>query len=309
MSARVLLVEAGYPSMSAVLPISIVIRSKNDAALIGETLSAVHRQRYAGAWEVIHIDSGSTDATLDIIRSFGPRKLIEIPAEEYVPGVVLNRGMRESVSPWVIFLNSDCAPTSDQWLSEMMAAAESAPRTGAVFGRQAPRPDCQAVYAHDYDRCFGSSREAQHWEHFFSMANSAVRREAWEEQPFREDLQYSEDDEWSRRLIGSGWSIAYAPAAAVMHSHNYTLRQAFRRSYGEAYALAALDSVSASHYNLPRTLASAAREGLRDLSYCLRRGRLTEWPHALAVRAWQRTGKFRGFREGWAHYHLKSSAR
>jgi rhamnosyltransferase len=287
--------------------ISIVIRSKNDAALIGSTLAAVHRQEYAGKVEIIHIDSGSTDPTMDIITSFRPHKIMQIKAEEYVPGVVLNRGMRESTSPWVIFLNSDCTPLDVHWLGSLLTAATADPETGAVFGRQVPRPDCQAVYAHDYDRCFGAGREAPSWGHFFSMANSAVRRVAWEEQPFREDLQYSEDDEWSRRLLQHGWKIAYAPAAAVLHSHNYTLPQAFRRSYGEAYALAALDAVSASHYNLPRTLATGAREGLRDLAYCLRRGRLAEWPHALAVRAWQRTGKFQGFRAGWAHYQTKAS--
>jgi rhamnosyltransferase len=288
--------------MSNPAAISIVIRSKNDAALIGSTLAAVHRQVYAGPVEIIHIDSGSTDPTVDIIRSFQPHKIIQIKAEEYVPGVVLNRGMREAGSSWVIFLNSDCTPLNENWLAEMMGTAQRTPDAGAVYGRQVPRPDCQAVYAHDYDRCFGAARDAQDWEHFFSMANSAVRRAAWEELPFREDLQYSEDDEWSRRLIQHGWDIAYAEGAPVLHSHNYTLPQAFRRSYGEAYALAALDAVSANHYNLPRILAGGARESLRDLAYCLRRGRLAEWPHALAVRAWQRTGRFQGFRAGWAHY-------
>jgi rhamnosyltransferase len=261
---------------------------------------------YAGKVEIIHFDSGSTDPTMNIIASFRPHKILQIAAEEYVPGVVLNRGMRESASPWVIFLNSDCTPLNDDWLASMVAEAETTSETGAIFGRQVPRPDCQAVYAHDYDRCFGTSRESPQWDHFFSMANSAVRRTAWEKQPFREDLQYSEDDEWSRRLIRHGWKIAYAETAAVMHSHNYTLRQAFRRSYGEAYALAALEAIEESHYNLPRTLAGAAREGVRDLSYCLRRGRLAEWPHALAVRAWQRAGKFQGFRAGWAHYQPKA---
>ena len=67
---------------------------------------------------MIHIDSGSTDATVDTIRLFHPQKLIQIEAHEYVPGVVLNRGMREASSPWVIFLNSDCTPVNHRWLSE-----------------------------------------------------------------------------------------------------------------------------------------------------------------------------------------------
>ncbi len=176
------------------------------------------------------------------------------------------------------------------------------PRAGAIFGRQVPRPDCQAVYAHDYDRCFGVPRESAHWEHFFSMASSAVRRRAWEEQPFREDLQYSEDDEWSRRLMRNGIEVVYAEKSVVTHSHNYTLPQAYKRSYGESYALAAVDTVQADHYTLPESLAAGMKDGLRDLSYCLRTGQLAQWPHALAVRAWQRAGKLRGFRDGWRRY-------
>ena len=289
--------------MSSSEPVSIVMRSKNDATLIGATLRAVHAQDYPAGFELIHIDSGSTDGTLDIIRSFHPAQLIEIKAEDYVPGTVLNRGMRAARSPWVVFLNSDCGPVDTHWLSELVHVARSAERAGAAFGRQIPRRDCQAVYAHDYDRCFSHARESGQWDHFFSMANSIVRRDVWEAEPFREDLQYSEDDEWSRRLIAKGWGVLYAPEAAVFHSHNYTLRQAFRRAYGEAFALAAIETVPADRYSLLRTVAAGGlREWVRDFGYCRRMQRLAEWPHALGVRLAQRLGKVRGFRSGWARY-------
>jgi rhamnosyltransferase len=284
-------------------PVSVVVRSKNDGALIGATLRGIMAQHYPGALELIHIDSGSTDKTVEIIREFNPARLIQIRADEYVPGVVLNRGMREARSRWVVFLNSDCEPANPRWLSELLAAAQSDPANGAAFGRQIPRRDCAAVYAHDYERCFGPGRETAQWDHFFSMANSVVNRAAWEEHPFREDLQYSEDDEWSRRLVARGWRIAYAEKAGVFHSHNYTLAQAFRRCYGEGFALAALDSVDERTHNLFRTvLAGVARESLRDFRYCARAGLLDEWPRAVAVRTAQRLGKLKGFRSGWSHY-------
>jgi rhamnosyltransferase len=280
--------------------VSIVMRSKNDAPLIGATLRGVRAQSFPGRVELVHIDSGSTDDTLGIIRSFEPAKLIQIQPHEYVPGLVLNRGMRETSAPWVVFLNSDCEPLDERWLAELLAVALSSPKTGAAFGRQIPRPNCQAVYAHDYERCFGLERESKQWDHFFSMANSVVRREAWSEQPFREDLQYSEDDEWSRRLIKNGWKIAYAEAAAVIHSHNYTLREAHRRSYGEAFALAALEGVREGHYGFLRTVvAGGARQAMGDFRYCLRERRGAEWPRALTVRIAQRLGKLHGFRDGW----------
>jgi len=283
--------------------VSNVMRSKNDGALIGATLRGIRAQNFPGRVELIHIDSGSTDNTLEIIRSFEPAKLILIKPEDYVPGVVLNRGMREASEPWVVFLNSDCEPADACWLSELLAKAHCSPQAGAAFGRQIPRPDCQAVYAHDYERCFGPERASKQWDHFFSMANSVVRREAWEAQQFREDLQYSEDDEWSRRLGANGWKIAYAEDATVIHSHNYTLGEARRRSYGEAFALAALEGASENHYSFLRTvIAGSALQAIGDFRYCLRQRRGGEWPRAVGVRVAQRLGKLRGFRDGWRRY-------
>jgi len=292
------------PSTSTSHPrVSVVVRSKNDGALIGATLRGILAQGYPGGVELIHIDSGSTDDTVEIIRSFNPAKLIQIRAEDYVPGVVLNRGMREASSQYVVFVNSDCEPCNPLWLSELLTCVQADSGNGAAFGRQIPRPDCQAVYAHDYERSFGPTRESGQWDHFFSMANSVVNRSAWEQEPFREDLQYSEDDEWSRRLIKCGWKVPYAEQAAVFHSHNYTLAQAYKRCYGEAFALAALDCVDGNTINLFRTvLAGVARESLRDLRYCLANRRLREWPHAVAVRTAQRLGKLKGFRKGWVRY-------
>ncbi len=88
------------------------MRSKNDGPLIGAALRAVYGQDYPGGVELVHIDSGSTDGTLDAIRATKPHKLIEIRPEEYVPGVVLNRGMREAQGEWVVFLNSDGEPAN-----------------------------------------------------------------------------------------------------------------------------------------------------------------------------------------------------
>ena len=289
-------------------PISVVMRSMNDGPLIGATLKGVYAQDYRGGVELIHIDSGSTDETVPIIQSTTPRKLIQILPKEYIPGVVLNRGMRESQGEWVVFLNSDGEPANPQWLSELLAAAQSLPKVGTAFSRQIPRPDCQAVYAHDYDRCFGPNRESRHWEHFFSMVSCIVNRQAWEEQPFREDLQYAEDDEWSRRLKANGWGVVFAEQSLAIHSHNYTLKQAYKRGYGDTFALAATSATPVRNYNLHYTVGiGALRDSYKDLQYCLKEGRLLEWPHALAVRIAQRMGKLDGYRAGWNHYQREQS--
>jgi len=129
-----------------------------------------------------------------------------------------------------------------------------------VFGRQIPRPDCLAPFARDYDRCFGPQRESVHWDHFFSMVSSGLRRDAWSRRGFIETMQYSEDDEYTRWCRAHGYQIRYVPDSVVMHSHNYTPRQAFKRSFGEAWALAAVseESPGAAH-DSPRRRRLAAR--------------------------------------------------
>ena len=281
------------------------MRSMNDGPLIGATLKKVYEQDCPGGVQVIHIDSGSKDKTVEIIRSTYPFKLIQILPSEYVPGIVLNRGMRESEGEWVVFLNSDGEPANGQWLSELLAAAQSQPHVGTAFSRQIPRSDCQAVYAHDYDRCFGPERDSVHWDHFFSMVSCVVNRRAWEEQPFREDLQYAEDDEWSRRLKANGWGLVFADKSIAIHSHNYTLKQAYKRAYGDCFANAATKAQTVPRLKDfgPGLVLSVLRDAARDWAWCRREGRLLEWPHAVGVRTAQRLGKTVGFRRGWQHYH------
>lgn len=287
--------------------VEIVMRSKNDAAYIGDVINAVRRQDYPAAVRFVHIDSGSTDGTLNIIRRFAPWKLIRIRADEYIPGRVLNRGMHATTGEWVVFLNSDAQPANIRWLSELMAVTEASPRLAAAFSRQLPRPDCEGVYAHDYDRCFGPQRESTQWEHFFSMVSCVVNRTAWLEQPFREDLQYAEDDEWSRRLKVRGWQVAFAGGSCAIHSHNYTLRQAYRRSRGDAFAqAAAAPAPERLRHSPPAAVLGALRDSARDWLWLRAQERLAQWPHALAVRLAQRLGRNAGFRAGWQHYHSHS---
>lgn len=285
-------------------PISIVMRSFNDGALIQETLRMVHAQEgVPEGLQLIHIDSGSSDETVPIIKSFEPHKFFQIKPSEYVPGVVLNRGMRESEGDWVVFLNSDGEPANPHWLAELLKVARSDEKQGTVFSRQIPRPDCQAVYAHDYDRCFGPNRESIHWDHFFSMVSCAVYRPAWEEQPFREDLQYAEDDEWSRRLKAHGWGVGYALESVAIHSHNYTFKQAYKRSYGDTFAIAAHSETPVRNYNYHYTVARGTlADAAKDWKWCAQEGRRREFLHAIGVRFSQRLGKRDGYHAGWKHY-------
>ena len=291
--------------MSAPL-VSIIMRSFNEGWALRETLPALATQNYPH-WELIVIDSGSTDGSLQLLRQAKPRHLIEIRPCDYNPSRVMNHGMELARSDYGIFLNADATPQGPDWLGPLVAALHD-PQTAAVFGRQIPRPGCRAVYAHDYERCFGQGRASARWEHFFSMVSSGLRKDIWAKRGFLEQMQYSEDDEYTRWCRAQGYRVGYCPDSVVMHSHNYTPQQAYKRSFGEARALAAVWTHQAGEISWPRTVFLGWLNDLRrDLLFCARGRRLTELPHAARIRWNQRRAKLAGFKAGWAFYREREA--
>lgn len=281
--------------------VSIVMRSFNEAWALRDTLAAL-RNQVGPSWELLVIDSGSTDGSVEMIRDFKPAHFVQITPQEYVPGRVMNHGMRLARSERVVFLNADATPTSDHWLAPLARALEDK-KVAAVFGRQIPRPDCRAVFACDYDRCFGPQRESANWDHFFSMVSSGLRKDIWAKRGFLENLQYAEDDEYTRWCKRQGYEIRYVPESVVMHSHNYTAQQAYKRSFGDAKALAACWPGEPDEFNFMKTtLFGWASDFRHDVRFCLANKKPHELPHAALIRWRQRQGRLDGFRAGWTTY-------
>lgn len=286
--------------------VSIVMRSFNEAWALGDTLAALRKQ-VGPTWELIVIDSGSTDGSVEMIRAFGPRHFVQITPAEYVPGRVMNHGMRLARAERVVFLNADATPVDEEWLAPL-ASALSDPKVAAVFGRQIPRPDCRAVYACDYDRCFGPQRESAMWDHFFSMVSSGLRKDIWAKRGFLENLQYAEDDEYTRWCKRQGYEIRYCPESVVTHSHNYTAQQAYKRSFGDAKALAACWPGGPEEFNFVKTtLLGWASDFRHDVRFCVAKGKPLELPHAALIRWRQRQGRLDGFRAGWTTYRQEKA--
>lgn len=282
--------------------VSVIMRSYNEAWALKGTLPALAAQAYRH-WELIVIDSGSTDGSQDLIRAANPAHFVQITPKEYNPSRVMNHGMRLARSEFGIFLNADATPQGTNWLRPLVSALQDS-QTAACFGRQIPRPDCQAVFAHDYERCFGPNRESTQWDHFFSMVSSGLRKDVWAKRGFREDLQYAEDDEYTRWCKAQGYAVNYVDESVVMHSHNYTAEQSYKRSFGDARAIGKAWKGKAGDYNWPRTVALGwLRDIQNDFRYCWRAGRLGEFAHAAQIRWQQRRGKLAGFRAGWAEGH------
>ena len=121
--------------------VSVVLRSKDEAWALKETLPALFNQSYKGDIQLIVIDSGSTDGSVELIEKAQPYRFKQIQPSDYVPGVVLNWGIRNATNEWIICLNADATPADDRWLEELLTTAVSTQQLGAAG--QGDRRLCQ----------------------------------------------------------------------------------------------------------------------------------------------------------------------
>ncbi|MGE5237546.1 MAG: glycosyltransferase [Chloroflexota bacterium] len=206
------------------LPISVIIRTKNEAKRIGMVLRRLKDQEYAGPVEVVLVDSGSTDETVAVARSFGCQ-IIGMKPEEFSFGRALNIGFAHAKGDIVINLSGHSVPVQRDYFT-LMATPFGDRKVAATFGRDIPWPEACPSQARDIRNHFpdtgvdGSK---------FSNANAAIRKEVWEALPFNEDLPASEDLFWAREVMGRGYQIRYVPQAEVYHSHTSSPRYIFNR--------------------------------------------------------------------------------
>lgn len=275
--------------------VSIVIRSFNDIDYIERTMSAINDQKYRD-FEIINVDSGSTDGTYEKILSLNAAGIVyQIPKGTYVPGRVLNEAVSKCSGRYIIFNNSDCIPQNDKWLEELIKPLTEDRDCAAVFGNQIPRPDARPLVKKDSVRAFGDGKISSGWFHFFSLATSAVRKEDIQKNPFDPEITFSEDVEWSYRMKQAGKKIRYAADAVVEHSHNYSLSEVKRRFHGEGVAEAKIFGFRPSV--MKQFIKPFLSESLRDVIYLVRQKEIIHIPYGIVYRLVQKFSVYKGIKD------------
>lgn len=226
---------------------SIIIRAKNEEVLIGETLRAVFSQKLDD-FEVVFVDSGSTDNTLEIVQEFNVR-IIEIPPEEFTYGRALNIGAGEANGRYLVMLTAHSPPCSDQWLEELIRPLQEDPSCAGVYGRQRGKREVNPFEACALDYGYGHFEKNRSKPLVFSNVNSAILRDDWVQYPFDDEVSGSEDYLWAKQMQAGGRNIRYAPDAAVWHVHDETFDQRVHRIFREKTVIFGVDPPS------PRSLS------------------------------------------------------
>jgi len=226
------------------LGLSILLLTKNGLSDLERLLPALYGQQGIGSFEVIAIDSGSTDGTIELLQKY-PLQLVQIPPATFHHARTRNLAAGLARGESLILLSQDAIPASDLWLKRMVANFDD-PTVGAVYGRHLPKPGAFLERQVTLDAVYGARKVVKDPAHpdglgyrfyHFSDANAAIRRGVWDATRFPDDLKVFEDMGIAKRILDQGWKIVYDPEAAVYHSHNHNTLGLFKRYFDLGYTL------------------------------------------------------------------------
>ena len=278
---------------------SVIIPTKNAGLPLKAVLDAVVSQEIDGAFEVLVVDSGSSDGTVELVQQYPQIRLIEIESRDFGHGKTRNFAISQTTGEFIAMITHDALPLHARWLAELLKTAEADPRIAGVFGRHVAYPEAtiftkQELVAHfqgflarpvvelDDPVRYANEEGYRQYLYFFSDNNALLRRTVWQQIPYP-DVDFAEDQAWARLIVEAGYRKAYAPEAVVAHSHDYGFVERFQRSFDESYALRRLFD-----YQHGRGLRHALRAfvglTLRDLRFAFRSGAVKgHWRQVLAV--------------------------
>jgi len=217
---------------------SVIIPSLNQGRFIARTIDSVLQQDHVR--EVLVLDGGSSDETLDVVASYGSR-ISWWSGKDAGQADAVNNGLRRAVGEYIAWVNSDdtYAPDAFDRVSRIFAERKD---VGVVYG-DADHVDEQDRFIETYptsdfnaaellDRCF------------ISQPSAFFRREiAVQHGGLRQSLRYCLDYEFWLRLAAARVTFERVPqllAHSRMYAENKTMGETLHAYFETADVLVRL---------------------------------------------------------------------
>ena len=234
--------------MDKLIKVSFVIRTLNEAKTLEEVLRRIQLIQGPYNTEVVIVDSGSTDSTLQIAENYGT-KILTIPQEHWSWGRALNLGIGQSSGSVVCLLSGHCFIAQRDFLINSVPLLENA-EVAAVYGKQLSIPDVDpfeeyelACWYPDLDY-YRMNLDALRKSRAIGISNSCciLNKQAWLDTKFDENVESFEDLDWAFAATNLGYQLVYSNRFSVYHSHVLNLEYTYRKWYWRNYERLKLDS-------------------------------------------------------------------
>lgn len=214
--------------------VSIIIRTYNESEHLEQLLDAISKQVYSH-YEVIIVDSGSDDNTLEIAKKFRFVRTISIEKKDFSFGYALNLGIEKSNGEFCLFISGHCIPLNNEWLYEMIKPFIISNRIGLVYGRQIGVPYTKFSEHMIFEIWFPDKFNHNQTHPFCNNANTMIRKSIWQNGLiYDESVLGLEDLVFAKQLLDIGYKIVYNPNSTVQHIHNEKYRSIRTRYEREA---------------------------------------------------------------------------
>ena len=237
------------PAIHQPRKVSVFIPTYNAGPELEHTMEAISSQVCDFDYDVLVIDSGSTDGTPDLVKRFAHRnvRLNDIASAEFQHGRTRNLGLERTDGAYVAILTQDARPKNSDWLANLIAGFSRAPNVAGVIGRHEAYPDHDLFTRRDTATHFDTMAVlpdlmsykfglpsflypgSEPWRmqlNFYSDNNSAMSRAIWRILPYPE-VDWGEDQVWAAEMLRLGFAKVYVDEAIVYHSHVFDLKKQF----------------------------------------------------------------------------------
>lgn len=244
--------------------VSIIVPIKNSERTLLRHLESIKTVDYPkDKFEVIYVDGGSTDKTLEILKSWKEKNLFQMIVIELKncksPGEARNKALEIAKGEYVLFTDADCVVKND-WIKQIISPFEKDEKIGIVGGeihtltvedgndiekylefikflsvngrcnikKEGYFPDIKNFLPHEVNGNIHSS--------FFATANLAVKKDALLKigNKFWDEIT-GEDVDFNIRINKQGYKLYFMPSAIVYHIHRANLKQFRKQLYGYGY--------------------------------------------------------------------------
>ena len=243
------------------MKISIIVRARNEARHLPRLIEGIEKQTIK-PFEVVLVDSGSTDETVEIAQSAG-WVIAHIASEDFSFGRALNVGCSAARGDVLVILSAHVYPTRRDYLERLTASVLPSSRV-AVYGRQVGDHRTHFSEQMVMKQWFPNERIPDQGHAFSNNANSCVPRALWQEFQYNETLTGLEDIDFSLRLLSSGGQVRYEHDAPVVHVHEENFSTVKNRYRREAIAYKRI--FPGEKMSAQRAFALLIKNVLRDLN-------------------------------------------